>query len=134
MAEKEDISNLEGGATYENDVVKTPYGDQHSRADAFVTSGDLPPLDQAVERSLRRKLDIWIMPLMTLNFVFAFVDRYDLSLKNHMRSLISDLQHRSNLGNSKIVGLEADLGMKGFDFNWASTAFVSFYTCLRGLY
>jgi len=119
-------------------VEKTVLVDHHKKAEAFITLENLPPLDPAVEKSLNRKLDIWIMPLLTLNFMFAFIDRY--ALFSHCDDLLGrsvtlcgsislipnlSLTIRANLGNTKIIGLEKDLGMQGYDFNWASTAFVS---------
>ncbi|KAH9204887.1 major facilitator superfamily domain-containing protein [Leptodontidium sp. 2 PMI_412] len=91
---------------------KITYGDHHKKAEAFITQEALAPLDQQIERVLTRKLDILVMPILTINFMFAFVDR-------------------ANLGNSKIVGLEKDLGMHGYDFNWASTAFYFTYILIE---
>lgn len=51
------------------------HGDHHKKADAFVTGTTLPPIDPEAEKALNRKLDIWVMPLLTLNFLFAYVDR-----------------------------------------------------------
>lgn len=62
-------------------------------------------LDHAAERRITRKFDLWIMPALVLSCLFCFIDR-------------------SSIGNARLYGLERDLGMSGYDFNWASTAFV----------
>jgi hypothetical protein len=45
------------------------------KADPFVGVETLQPINRAAEKALNRKLDLWVMPLLTLNFMFAFVDR-----------------------------------------------------------
>ncbi|KIW43288.1 uncharacterized protein PV06_04406 [Exophiala oligosperma] len=101
-----DVSATENVFTQE-EIVKKPLAISSGQADAFVDTLNLP-LDPIVERSFRRKCDLYIVPLLTLSFIFAFIDR-------------------ANLGNAKVVGLEKDLNMKGLDFNWASTAFYFTY-------
>lgn len=62
--------------------------------------------DPAAEKRIRRKFDIWLLPILTLACIFCFIDR-------------------SNIGSANITGMPQELGMTGFDFNWASTAFVN---------
>jgi hypothetical protein len=62
--------------------------------------------DPAAEKRIRRAFDIWLLPVLTLTCIFCFTDR-------------------SNIGSANITGMPLEIGMTGFDFNWASTAFVN---------
>lgn len=59
----------------------------------------------AAEAGVRRKVDLWVLPLLTFTCLFCFIDR-------------------SNIGNANVAGLQPDLHMAGYDYNWASCAFV----------
>jgi hypothetical protein len=48
-------------------------------------------------KRLLRKLDIAILPLVSVMYLLSFLDR-------------------SNIGNARLAGLEADLGMSGWDY------------------
>ncbi|KAF5343364.1 hypothetical protein D9756_011621 [Leucocoprinus leucothites] len=61
-------------------------------------------IDPAAEKKLLRKLDFTLLPLFWLIYCANFIDR-------------------TAIGNARIAGLEKDLGMEGFDFNIALTAF-----------
>ncbi|KAJ2928041.1 hypothetical protein H1R20_g9056, partial [Candolleomyces eurysporus] len=65
-------------------------------------------IDPEAERKLIRKLDWILLPLFTAIYMCNFIDR-------------------TSIGNAKVAGLEADLGMEGFDFNIALTTFYVFY-------
>ncbi|KAH6915822.1 major facilitator superfamily domain-containing protein [Coprinopsis sp. MPI-PUGE-AT-0042] len=65
-------------------------------------------IDPEAERKLVRKLDWMLLPLFTLIYICNFIDR-------------------TAIGNGRVAGLEADLGMKGYDFNIAVTTFYIFY-------
>ncbi|KAH6871207.1 major facilitator superfamily domain-containing protein [Thelonectria olida] len=54
--------------------------------------------DVNAERRLRLKIDLYIVPTVSLMYLFCFIDR-------------------ANIGNAKIAGLEKDLGMEGYDYN-----------------
>lgn len=61
--------------------------------------------DPARDKRIRRKFDIWLLPILTVACIFCFIDR-------------------SNIGSANITGMPQELHMAGFDYNWASTAFV----------
>ena len=65
---------------------------------------NLLPIDRAVERKLVRKCDLHVLPMISLLYLLAFIDRI-------------------NIGNAKIQGLEEDLNMTGNDFNIALFVF-----------
>ncbi|KAL6870369.1 major facilitator superfamily domain-containing protein [Trichoderma novae-zelandiae] len=54
--------------------------------------------DAVAERKLRLKIDLFIVPTVSLLYLFCFIDR-------------------SNIGNAKIAGLASDLGLRGNDYN-----------------
>ncbi|KAK9236289.1 major facilitator superfamily domain-containing protein [Lipomyces kononenkoae] len=60
------------------------------------------------ERQLRRKIDRYLMPLITTLFVLAFLDR-------------------SNIGNARIAGLQESFNLTSNQFDWLLTAFYISY-------
>ncbi|KAG6026836.1 hypothetical protein E4U41_001160 [Claviceps citrina] len=65
-------------------------------------------LDRAAERKVRLKIDLHVVPVVALLYLFCFIDR-------------------ANLGNAKIAGLERDLNMHGYDYNVTITVFYVAY-------
>ncbi|WYZ35880.1 hypothetical protein EsH8_X_000527 [Colletotrichum jinshuiense] len=66
------------------------------------------PYDPVLERRLRLKIDLMIVPTVALLYLFCFIDR-------------------ANIGNARIAGLEKDLGMKGLDYNATLSIFYISY-------
>ncbi|KAL4742864.1 major facilitator superfamily domain-containing protein [Aspergillus similis] len=66
------------------------------------------PMDSALERRVIRKCDLHVVPILTLLFLFAFLDRI-------------------NIGNARLLGLEEDLGMEGHQYNVALFVFFILY-------
>ncbi|PHH92085.1 hypothetical protein CDD83_9021 [Cordyceps sp. RAO-2017] len=64
--------------------------------------------DAAAERRLRFKIDLCIIPTVSILYLFCFIDR-------------------ANLGNAKIAGLDKDLGLKGYDYNSVISVFYISY-------
>ncbi|KAF5019117.1 hypothetical protein F66182_8886 [Fusarium sp. NRRL 66182] len=64
--------------------------------------------DAAAEKRLRRKIDWYIMPTVTVLYLMCFVDR-------------------ANIGNARLAGLEKDLGLAGYDYNLLLTVFYISY-------
>lgn len=66
------------------------------------TSGFSTPTEynKALEKRLLWKCDLHVVPILTLLFMFAFLDRI-------------------NIGNARLMGLEKDLGMTGHEYNVA---------------
>ncbi|KAI8149351.1 major facilitator superfamily domain-containing protein [Fennellomyces sp. T-0311] len=77
-----------------------------------IAHADLPKsldeIDPKIEARLRRKYDLRIMPIVTLIYLMAFIDR-------------------SNMGNAKVLGMEEDLELTGVRFNITLTAFFITY-------
>lgn len=83
------LEKLPNDATHE-DVFYKGYIDN-----AGVEAADIDPV---AEKKLLRKIDIHLIPILWLLFLCAFIDRI-------------------NIGNARIQGMEADLDMKGSDYN-----------------
>jgi len=64
--------------------------------------------DPAAERRLRTKIDLCIVPTVSLLYLFCFIDR-------------------ANIGNARLAGFEKDLNLKGFDYNKVLTYFYISY-------
>ena len=65
---------------------------------------NLDPIDIAAEKKLLWKCDLHVLPMISLLYLLAFIDRI-------------------NIGNARIQGLEKDLHMKGQDYNIALFVF-----------
>ncbi|KAG6008181.1 hypothetical protein E4U43_000201 [Claviceps pusilla] len=73
--------------------------------DAYATADSF---DAKEESRLRLKMDLALIPLVSLLYLLAFIDR-------------------ANIGNAKIAGLDKDLGLHGFDYNAALSVFYVSY-------
>jgi hypothetical protein len=60
--------------------------------------GPLSVFDGPATKRLLRKLDWTLLPFLALLYLLSFLDR-------------------ANIGNARLAGLEADLGMQGLDYN-----------------
>ncbi|GBB85091.1 hypothetical protein RclHR1_11670005 [Rhizophagus clarus] len=60
--------------------------------------------DKELEKKLLRKIDLRIIPLLTLLYLLSFLDRV-------------------NIGNAKLAHIEQDLGLVGAQFNWCLSIF-----------
>ncbi|RDW91011.1 hypothetical protein BP5796_02176 [Coleophoma crateriformis] len=79
----------------------------HSSATA-VESLDATEFGPTATKRLLRKIDLNLIPFLALIYLLCFLDR-------------------SNVGNARLVHLEADLHMKGLDYNIALAIFFPFY-------
>jgi hypothetical protein len=68
-------------------------------------------IDPVQEAKLRRKLDLYILPITTLCFFLTFLDR-------------------GNIGNAKAAGLVTDLKLHQFDFNAGTSLYYLTYLVL----
>ncbi|KAK0383399.1 hypothetical protein NLU13_9311 [Sarocladium strictum] len=74
-----------------------------------VHSEDAPfVFDKKKEAALRRKIDLMVVPTVSLLYLFCFIDR-------------------ANIGNARLAGFEEDLGMKGNDYNLVLSVFYISY-------
>lgn len=69
-------------------------------------------IDRAAEKKLVRRCDLHVLPVITILYSLAFVDRI-------------------NIGNARLQGLEKDLHMKGSDYNIALFVFFIPYILLE---
>lgn len=88
--------------------------DETSRIDAIATSPEVTAnsfshLDQA---KILRKMDLRLIPTLALLYLLSFLDR-------------------GNIGNAKIEGLQEDLHMQSYQYNWCLTAFFLPYAALE---
>jgi len=68
----------------------------------------LVEFDPVAESKLRMKIDLMIVPTVSLLYLFCFIDR-------------------ANIGNAKISTFEKDLGLKGYDYNRVLSVFYISY-------
>ncbi|KAH1975747.1 hypothetical protein KXW88_009490 [Aspergillus fumigatus] len=77
----------------------------HATIEDIKSASLLPDeLDRAAERRLLWKCDLHVVPILTVLFMFAFLDRI-------------------NIGNARLMGLERDLRMTGHHYNIALFVF-----------
>ncbi|KAF9258694.1 MFS general substrate transporter [Marasmius fiardii PR-910] len=72
------------------------------------TTRSLVKFDEKAEAKLRRKIDLMILPTVSLLYLFCFIDR-------------------ANIGNARLAGLETDLGLRGYDYNIVLSCFYVSY-------
>ncbi|KAF3764268.1 MFS general substrate transporter [Cryphonectria parasitica EP155] len=60
------------------------------------------------EKKILRKMDLRLIPVLALLYLLCFLDR-------------------GNIGNAKIEGLQEDLGLESYQYNWCLTAFFFTY-------
>ncbi|KAI9376118.1 major facilitator superfamily domain-containing protein [Aspergillus egyptiacus] len=65
-------------------------------------------VDEEAESRLRIKLDFYLLPTVSLLYLFCFIDR-------------------ANIGNAKLAGFEEDLGLSGYDYNHVLSVFYISY-------
>ncbi|KAF2716611.1 retrograde regulation protein 2 [Polychaeton citri CBS 116435] len=69
-----------------------------------VDASDLPAYDDKEAKRILRKVDYRLVPMLTLLYLLAFLDR-------------------GNIGNAKVAGMNDDLGLTGTQYNIALTVF-----------
>ncbi|KAJ7286879.1 major facilitator superfamily domain-containing protein [Mycena rebaudengoi] len=103
---KEDTSSLEKGQPedvyVETGLTLTSEDEKRAFAKSDVT------WDPAEESALVRRLDLRIVPLITLLYLCNFVDR-------------------TNIGNAKVAGLEKDIKLVGYQYNIGLSVFYIIY-------
>ncbi|KAE8377505.1 major facilitator superfamily domain-containing protein [Aspergillus bertholletiae] len=65
-------------------------------------------LDPSAESRLRLKIDLYIIPVVSMMYLFCFIDR-------------------ASIGNAKLAGLEEDLGLTSYDYNTLLSVFYISY-------
>ncbi|KAL6242109.1 hypothetical protein RBB50_011021 [Rhinocladiella similis] len=91
---------------------ETGKGDQVDLKDLVeVVEDATDAIDPAAEKRLLRKIDLRLIPILFVLYLCAFIDRV-------------------NIGNARIQGLEADLNMKGEDYN--ISLFIFFISYIAG--
>ncbi|KAJ9127761.1 hypothetical protein QFC24_000044 [Naganishia onofrii] len=102
---KEQISHVEYDANHHVDL--------HDAAAAGHLATDergnpLVDIDEVASRKLARKIDMYIVPIVALQYLFAFIDR-------------------ANIGNARLAGLEKDLKLVKYDYNLLLSMFYVSY-------
>lgn len=102
-------SDYHSEGSNEKDMIEKPLENPVQReAIAHQTGGIIPPADlvfsQAEEDRVHRKLDYHLLPFVWVLYSLSVLDR-------------------SNLGNAKLAGLEEDINLEGWRYNWLGTIF-----------
>ena len=88
MTEKtsaENVSRTSQAAAEEK--VAITYSDHTTNLDSYI--------DKEAERRLVWKLDLWLLPILTLAYLSCFIDR-------------------ASIGNARVLGLASELGLVGY--------------------
>jgi len=91
-------------ATFENQAIAAE--NEHALTDEY--GNILVKFDPKEEARIRLKIDLMIIPTVAVLYMFCFIDR-------------------ANIGNARLAGLEADLGLAGYDYNLLLTMFYISY-------
>ncbi|KAI1757898.1 MFS transporter [Xylaria castorea] len=95
------------------DIEKGAGDNVHGAAGRGFTATDnhgesLVSFDHEAERKLRKKLDCYIVPTVSILYLFCFIDR-------------------ANIGNARLAGFETDLGLTGDGYNAVLSVFFISY-------
>jgi len=73
------------------------------------------------------KIDLYIVPTVSLIYLFCFIDRANIG-KSYLRQISNtQISQRLIAGNAKLAGFEKDLHLKGYDYNRVLSAFYISY-------
>ncbi|THC88420.1 hypothetical protein EYZ11_012130 [Aspergillus tanneri] len=78
----------------------------------FSSCRHFPRLDKGNERNLRLKTDLFIVPTVSMLWLFCFIDR-------------------ANIGNARIAGMDDSLELRGYDYNFILSCFYIPYILLE---
>ncbi|KAH6606134.1 major facilitator superfamily transporter [Trichoderma cornu-damae] len=76
--------------------------------------------DRNAERRLRLKIDLFVVPTVSLLYLFCFIDRANIDVR-------LALTRERSVGNAKIAGLASDLALEGYDYNAVISIFFISY-------
>lgn len=111
MSEKPDVATAEDRST-PNVLATEALQDEASRAMVAHFESQSHEWRREKRRALLKKIDARLLPLLILMYLLNFLDR-------------------SNLAQARLGGLEEDLGMKGSDFNLATSIFFVGYLLMQ---
>lgn len=105
------------------------------------TNGDLPkdlhdastdssPQDEAADRNLLWKLDLWILPLLSLVFFLASMASFPSNVVVGAQ-LLTRIQGRSDIANAKIAGLDESFNLSPSDYSNLASLFLVGYTIFQ---
>lgn len=105
-----------------------------SQDDFTGLSGDAIQIDPEEEKRLVWKLDLHILPFVVLLYLFSFLDRGEDPCLVFSAFLLHPLTlwaiSAVNIGNSRLYGMEEDLGLVGDQYLTAvSILFVTYCVC-----
>lgn len=86
-------------------------GNEKEIVPSKLENGPIPPhraIDPVIEKRVRRKLDLHLVPLLAALYLLAFLDR-------------------SNIGNARIAGMQEDLHLSSSNYDWLLTIFYISY-------
>lgn len=87
--------------------------------------------DPVEERRLLWKIDLYVVPIVSLLYLLCFIDRANIGKFSDPLRLITNRELRLSKGNARLAGLEKDLGLKGYDFNIVLSVFYISYALLE---
>ncbi|KAJ7348859.1 hypothetical protein DFH08DRAFT_959063 [Mycena albidolilacea] len=97
-------------------VASRSSSDPEKNVDSSSLGSDQPLviINDQLERTVWRKLDIWVLPIVTLFYLLSFLDR-------------------TNIGNAKVAGLLKDLKMTPQQYSIALTVTYMPYIAARAV-
>ncbi|GAD94046.1 MFS transporter, putative [Paecilomyces variotii No. 5] len=104
------LADEKGISTHKEDLEEETLREAAERGRAATDryGHSLVHFDPKAEARLRWKIDLYIVPTVSLLYLFCFIDR-------------------ANIGNAKLAGFEKDIGLKGNDYNVVLSIFYISY-------
>ena len=105
-------------------------GDDLRTSENSVTINQSREIDERSTKALLRIIDLRLMPLLTLLYIFSYLDRINIGLKR----FVIYIQYTTPLffikGNARLFGLEHDLHLLPSEYNWAVSIFFISYVSM----
>lgn len=93
------------------------------------SSSESSAVERKAEARLIRKMDLYILPIVVLLYLFSFLDRGVLAVR-YTSTITLTCGLTVNIGNARLYGLEEDLGLTGNQYQVAvSILFVTYCVC-----
>ncbi|KAL6244912.1 hypothetical protein RBB50_008440 [Rhinocladiella similis] len=92
------------GATMSGKQAETELGESLALRESALTTNMPGELSPEEDRAILRRIDLRLMPLLTISYMLQFIDKQTLNF-------------------SSIMGIMTDLDLKGTDYTWCASAF-----------
>lgn len=107
----------------ENERERPDFEKRRRESDSTVHSFTLYTPDE--EKAVIKKFDRRLVLFVALLYMLSFLDRSSMSLSSRKGNQLANIQ--SDIGNARIAGMEEDLNLSSYQYEWLLRAFYISY-------